>query len=906
MAGFGGAVKLTGESEYRRALNQITQNLKEVSSELKVVSSSFSSTDKSEQALAARTQVLNKQLTEQTSKLSLLKSQYSSMSAQYATQTSKHNALVASYDKEKSKLDQIKSTLGTTSSEYKSQAAKVAELEKAVEKSATAQDKNAQTMSKMRMEINNAQADINKTKTEMKGLGDETEKAGDKAEKASNGGFTVLKGVLSNLASQAISSAVSGLKNLASNVVAVGSGFESSMQNVAALSGATGDELAKLEETARHFGATTQFSASEAADALGYMALAGWDTQQSMDGLPGILNLAAASGMGLAEASDMCTDYLSAFSMGAEESAYFADMLAYAQANSNTTAQGLGQAFRNCAANMNAAGQDVETTTSLLAMLANQGLKGSEAGTALTAMMRDMTSRMKDGAIAIGDTSVQVMDANGNYRDMTDILTDVEAATQGMGDAERATALQATFTADSIKGMNLILNAGVGEAANFEESLRSCSGSAEQMAQVMNDTLSGDLKTLNSAWEELNLVIYESANGPLREIIQAVTNELIPALTDLVNGVDGAGAALGESIGNILNNIISMITSALPTLVEMGVSLIASLAEGVLSNLPAILDAGIDALLALMDGISKTVPKLIEMLPTIIAKMCETLISRLPQIITTGIDMLVALINGIVKAIPQLVNAMPQIISAIVNTLMNNLPQIISAGVQLLVALINGIVQSLPQLISMTPRIIMTLVQTLTQNLPQIMTMGVKILSSLIQGVVSMLGNLGSTAGQIVSTIAKSITELPGKALQWGKDLIQGLINGITGMIGAVGDAIGSIASKITSFLHFSRPDEGPLREYEEWMPDFIGGMSESLKAASPKLINQVKALSGGMSDAFSVDGNLSGSRAGGSYGVNSDMIAAFKEALYQVKIELDDEVAGRFVDKTVTRLVYS
>lgn len=142
-----------------------------------------------------------------------------------------------------------------------------------------------------------------------------------------------------------------------------------------------------LEDTAREFGSTTVFSATEAAEALKYMSLAGWSVEESTSALGGVLDLAAAAGMGLAKASDMVTDYLSAFGMKASESAYFADMLAYAQSHSNTTAEQLGEAYRNCAANLNAAGQDVETVTSLLEAMANQGYKGSEAGTALAAIM---------------------------------------------------------------------------------------------------------------------------------------------------------------------------------------------------------------------------------------------------------------------------------------------------------------------------------------------------------------------------------------------------------------------------------------------------------------------------------------------------------------------------------------
>jgi TP901 family phage tail tape measure protein len=290
------------------------------------------------------------------------------------------------------------------------------------------------------------------------------------------------------------------LVGLAKSALDVGMAFESSMANVAALSGATGADLDKLSETAQAYGASTQFSASQAADAMGYMALAGWDAQQMVDGLGGVLDLAAASGMGLAESSDMVTDYLSAFGLQASDSARFADMLAYAQANSNTSAAQLGEAYRNSAANLHAAGQDVETVTSLLGMMANQGLKGSEAGTALSAVMRDVTNNMVDGAILIGHTSVAVTDAEGNFRDLTQILLDVESATAGMGDAERAAAMGATFTSDSIKGLNLIMSAGVSSAWEFEDQLRGASVTADSFAKAASD-MGIDMDAMRGAFE---------------------------------------------------------------------------------------------------------------------------------------------------------------------------------------------------------------------------------------------------------------------------------------------------------------------------------------------------------------------------------------------------------------------
>lgn len=460
-------------------------------------------------------------------------------------------------------------------------------------------------------------------------LDNSLEQVGESASQT-NEGFTVFKAALANLASSAIQAAASALKGIAVDVVNLGREFQATMSEVQAISGASAEELEILESTAREFGATTTFSAKEAGDALKYMALAGWDVSQSTSALGGVLDLAAASGMELGMASDMVTDYLSAFSMKAEEAGYFADLLAKAQSSSNTSAMQLGEAYKNCAANFNAAGQDIETVTSILEGMANQGFKGSEAGTALAAVMRDITAAMKDGKIMIGDTSIEVMDAAGNYRDMTDVLAEVGKAVDGMGTAERAMAVSTTFTAKSTKGLNLILNEGMNKIAGYEEVLRMASvttegldkslkdggsslseikeafrkagingesfdkilgssqgsskkftemlneacksgqsaeevfsslglsqsdlakafenaeGSAEAMARVMNDNLAGDLKSLNSAFEELKLKAFDKLEPLLRKGVQFLTNSVIPAITNIKKYIPDITIALGS------------------------------------------------------------------------------------------------------------------------------------------------------------------------------------------------------------------------------------------------------------------------------------------------------------------------------------------------------------------------
>lgn len=414
------------------------------------------------------------------------------------------------------------------------------------------------------------------------------------------------------------------------SIVNTGKSFEAAMSEVQAISGATGKELELLSQTAKEYGSTTSFTASESAEALKYMALAGWDAAESAAALPGVLNLAAASGMELGTASDYVTDYISAFGMKCEEATYLADLMAKAQATSNTSALQLGEAYKNCAANLHASGQDVETTTSLLMTMANQGLKGAEAGTALSAIMRDITQKMDNGAIKIGNASVAVADANGNFRDMTAIMSDVQAATAGMGTAEKNAALLSTFTARSIKGVNLILNEGVDAAAAYETSLRGATGTAADQAATMLDNLVGDITIFKSALEGLQIDLYESMNGMMREGVQGATGLVQQLQAAFQQGMNPAALEgvldsafdllgnFGSKAGDMVVNITDAFARVTPRLAKglsRGLSDVLGkvgrqmpkLAKNLFSALPDVLGAAGDLLPDLADSLFDTV-----------------------------------------------------------------------------------------------------------------------------------------------------------------------------------------------------------------------------------------------------------------------------------------------------------
>lgn len=560
MAGkkIGIVLALDGERQFSQGVSNAKKESAMLNSELKKLSTEYKGNANSLEFLTKKQENLSKQTESyqkraESAKKGLENAQkVSQKAAQRYEELSK-----ALKEAEKAQENMQKSGKDGTK-EYQQQSKEVESLQKAVEKQGLECQKCEGKVSDWSKKVSDAENDIEKNNQALKQNEkylQEAQNATDKCAKSINeygketttvitttkefgeslkegfGEALAAKGL--ELAGEAISAIGDKAKEAAEYVVEVGSSFEAGMSEVEAISGATGSELEALENKAKSLGSSTKFSATEAANAMTNMSLAGWSVNQTLSGIDGVLQLAAASNMDLADASQVVTDNISTFNLEASQSTHLADMMAYAQANSSTTAAELGEAYKNCGANMNAAGQDIETTTSFLEALANNGLRSSEAGTSLAAIMRDLTSKMKDGKIAIGDTSVEVMDSNGNFRDMTDVLKDVENATDGMGDAQKQAALMSTFTSDSIKGLNMLLNTGADQVAGYEESLRNCSGAASDMADTMQDNLQGKLTELSSATEGLGIAAYEYISGPLQGGVELLT-DIISGLTDVI------------------------------------------------------------------------------------------------------------------------------------------------------------------------------------------------------------------------------------------------------------------------------------------------------------------------------------------------------------------------------------
>ena len=357
--------------------------------------------------------------------------------------------------------------------------------------------------------------------------------------------WTVLKATLANLASNTLQMLARKLVQVGQTVLQVGQQFSASMSEVAAISGASAEDLERLEQTAREYGATTKFSASESAQALKYMALAGWDANQSIDALGSVLDLAAAGGMDLARASDIVTDYITAFGLSAQDSAHFADVMAYAMAHSNTNVEQLGEAYKNCASTAASMGYSLEEVTAVLMTMANAGVKGGEAGTTLNAIMTRLATDTKGCATELHNMGIEIYDDNDNLKSLSEILTLVAGAFEGLSDKSDATLAKIIAGQNQYAGFQTILK-GLSESAeasgqsfmDYAEALNNADGASKGMAKTMSDNLSGDLKTMQSAFEELALKIYEDGEQPIRNIVRTITTQGIPALENLIQHLD--------------------------------------------------------------------------------------------------------------------------------------------------------------------------------------------------------------------------------------------------------------------------------------------------------------------------------------------------------------------------------
>lgn len=852
MTSFGGAVKLTGEQAYRQALTRISQNLREVGSQMKVVSSQYAKSDTSQAALTARTEALNNKMAAQKEKLSVLNAQYRAMSAQYTANNTKHKELVASYDAEKQKLAQIEASLGKSSPEYQAQAKVVANLARDVDKSSAAINSNEIAMSKMRTQMNNAQADINKTDAEIKGLSPDMDKAG---KAASELGEEAAK---SGRQAQEASGGYTVFKNVLANLATAG------IQ--AAMSGL------------RHLG-------SAVAD-VGKQAIEAYSQNEQLVG--GVQTL-------FKDSAGIVQDY----------------------ANNAYKAAGMS------------ANEYMDTVTgfsaSLIQSLGGDTKAAAELGNTAVQDMSDNANKMGTDIGSIQQTYQSL--ARGNYA-MLDNLKLGYGGTKSemerlMSDAEKLTGEHYTVGdfGDTVKAIHAVQNQ---------------MGITGTTAKEASTTIEGSMNAMKSSWQNLLAGMSDSGanmDGLINNLVDSVNtfaDNIMPRIAPLVNGmVQAAVQLLPQAVNMLTSQLLPLITAQIPSIVsglsQVVQAIVAALpqvmsaltaalpqiVEALLTLLPRLIDAGMQMLTSLIQGLTEALPTLIAMLPTIMRQVASVVLANLPLIIQAGVQLLLALVNGIVEALPQLIQMLPGIVMQITDVLLNNLPLLVTAGIQILIALIQGITQAIPQLVAMLPQIVVKIVRTLSAHLPEILRTGLQMMVQLAAGIGRGVGNAVSGARNVVGAIVGAIRQAPGMIVDVGTNIVRGLWQGLQNSVGwlraKVQGWVDGIMSNIKGFFGIHSPSRLMRDEVGKYLAMGIGvGFEDEMSSVSKQMQDAMPST-----DAFAQPydfGTVSAARqasTGYGYGSQSNLIDALVEALQNVRVVLDDEVAGRFVKKTVTAAIY-
>ena len=654
MAGFGGAVKLTGETEYKRALSQINQSLRETSSELKAVSSSYASNDRSESATTAKTEVLNKKLQEQEQKLSTLRSQYSSMSSAYSEQTAKHNALVSEYDKEKAKLDEIGKTLGTTSSEYQEQKEKVNSLALEVAKSSKAQDDNERSMSKMRTQINLAQADCNKTAQELNDLGKSAEDSGTKASNA-GGGYSIFKNVIANLATSAIQMALRGLQQLGQALINVGKDALQSYAQYEQLTGGVetlfGKSAPKVEKYAQQAYRTAGMSANQ------YME----------------------------NVTSFSASLINSLGGDTSKASEYAD-----------------RAMRDMSDNANKMGTDMESITGAYQSFArgNYGmldnLKLGYGGTKseMERLIKD-ASQMTDVQKELG---ISVEEGNLDFGNMVNAISVVQKHMGIMGTTakEADTTIEGSVGAMKASWQNLLTGiADENQDTNelFNQFADSVVTALQNIVPRVLPIITGLGDIAMNAINELIPRISQQFLPMISQILVTISQQLPPALERLSaqfnafaptiaqKGADlllklGAGfiqalPSLMSTLGNIMNGLIKIVAGIPAIMLAKGLEIIGKLALGMLKAINKVLTAGAKIVKGAVDSFKSLPSKLYNSAVRAVSQLASGIGSGLGKVVSKAKAIATGAVNAVRNGFSNLGNIGLNLVKGIWNGISN-------------------------------------------------------------------------------------------------------------------------------------------------------------------------------------------------------------------------------------------
>lgn len=627
--------------------------------------------------------------------------------------------------------------------------------------------------------------------------------------KLDTSGFT--KGVSSmtvaagNLISDLTKTAATKLAGLAKSSVSVGMNFDASMSQVAATMGTTVDQIDNLTKVAKEMGSTTKFTATQAADALNYLALAGYDADKAAEVLPSVLNLAAAGGMDLAYASDLVTDAMASLNIEANKQNVddFGNKLAMAASKANANVSQLGEAILTVggtAANLK--GGTTELTTAL-GLLANVGIKGAEGGTHLRNIILSLQSPTDEAAKKMQKLGLQVYDSQGKMRGLNDILSDLNSAMNGMTQGQKDSIINQLFNKTDLAAVNGLLAAQGEQWDTLAAQIDNADGAMGQMAETQIDNLQGAMTIMSSAFEGMQLAVYDELEPTLTEAVKWGT-DCISTLTSSLT--EGGPEAMLAAAGEIISDLAAGIAEQLPGLMTTGVEIITQLAQNLTDTMPAMLD--------------------------------------------TGAEVLAALAQGIINATPALLTSATEIIAEFMLYLGDHADEIMDTGMQLLESLVIGITDNLPQLITAAAALIANWAAALIAHLPDILKCGAAMLTTLVDGIVCSLENLAEAA---LACVAKLVGVWDGSMDEWGhigENIISGLLNGIKGAWNRLAKWVSNGINGLVSGVKGRLGIHSPSKVFDEIGVQVCNGLAHGLDRGNKKVKDAAKTVVASVTDS--------------------------------------------------------
>lgn len=567
-----------------------------------------------------------------------------------------------------------------------------------------------------------------------------------------------------------IGGAATAVVGIGTAAIKTGANFESSMSNVAAISGATGDELKSLTDKAKEMGAKTKFSASESADAFSYMAMAGWKTADMLDGIEGIMNLAAASGEDLATTSDIVTDALTAFGLSASDSTHFADILAKASSNANTNVGMMGETFKYVAPVAGALGFSAEDCATAIGLMANSGIKASQAGTSLRSIFTRMAKPTKEVQGAMDALGISLTKSDGSMKSLNEIMVDLRKGFSGLTQDQKAQMAAALGGQEAMSGLLAIVNASDDDFNKLSDSIANCDGAAADMAETMNDNLSGQITILKSGLEGLAISLYEEMQTPLKDIVKEAQT-MVQGLQEAFN--DGGLDSLVTKAGEVMAQIVTEVAQAAPKLIGTAENLVGSFIQGIVDHKSEFAAAG-----AMM-----------------VAELVRAIMDVAGDMWSAGIYLFTEFLQAMTDHSEEMGQSFGEMISKIGEAVQTNLPLIIQAAKDFVAGFCQGLSEEFPGVSALLDGFFQGFLDTAGE---------------IVQGVVDLIGDIFSVIdsqdpatmeaiGKAIGIIAASIA-----ALKVAKDVVGSVSSlfsilktfkgGVSGIVGVVGKAVEGFA----------------------------------------------------------------------------------------------------------------